>query len=83
MDTASVSYECTPDPGGWVETWDGGALRATYGTVLRLAHQPLALGTSYVLTVTAGQTAYGQAIEPFAFEFRTYADRVYLPLVQR
>jgi beta propeller repeat protein len=34
MDPSSVTYACSPDPGGWTETWGTGALLAADNTVL-------------------------------------------------
>jgi beta propeller repeat protein len=82
MDTSSVTYACTPDPGGWVESWDG-TRRAANGTILTLAHDPFALSTTYTFTVTEGVDVLGRAIEPFGLVFTSSGPRVYLPLVVR
>jgi beta propeller repeat protein len=82
MEPSSVTYECTPDPGGWTETWDGAA-RLVASSVLTLTHEWFSPDTSYAFTVTGGVDVLGRAIEPFGLHFHTAAFRVFLPLVVR
>lgn len=83
MVTSSVTYACNPDPGGWTETWGSGGLLAANNTLLALSHEPFTLATTYVFTVTGGETVFGRPIEPFGLTFTTYAARIYLPMLMK
>ncbi|MDY7080664.1 MAG: hypothetical protein SXV54_27600 [Chloroflexota bacterium] len=88
MDTGSVTFTCTPDPGGWEASWEThaiGALHATAtGRVLTLHHNPFTENQDYDFQVTGGTTAGGQAIAPFSLDFFVIqVQRVYLPLILR
>lgn len=87
MNPGSVIYACTPDPGGWQATW-GAASAATHqangSQVLTLSHNPFAENQDYTFTVTGGQTADGDVIDPFSLSFSVVeVQRVYLPLIVR
>ncbi len=89
MDTASVTFTCTPDPGGWEASWEethatGGLHATATGRVLTLRHNPFTENQDYDFQVTGGTTAGGQAIDPFSLDFFVVqVQRVYLPLVLR
>ncbi len=53
MNTASLVYTCTPNPGGWVAAWSNGDRTVT------LSHTMFAGLTSYTFTVTAAQDTVG------------------------
>lgn len=85
MDAESVTFTCTPDPGGWEASW-GATIQnaASTGRVLTLRHDPFAENQDYVFRITGGTTAQGQAIDPFGLEFSVVAVwQVYLPLILR
>ncbi|MFC2015926.1 LVIVD repeat-containing protein [Chloroflexota bacterium] len=87
MNPSSVTYSCTPDPGGWQGTWTGVAMEgnpAAEARVLTLEHSPFAKGQTHTFSVTSGETAEGNPITPFGLTF-TVADvqQVHLPLVLR
>jgi hypothetical protein len=53
MNTSSVTYNCTPDPGGWSVVWSGGNTVATY------SHDNFASETTYTFNITAGKDIAG------------------------
>ncbi len=69
MNTGTITYTCTPDPGGWGETWSGG------NTVLTLSHNNFADSTLYTFDVTGGEDVAGNplaaGIVPNPFDFTT------------
>jgi hypothetical protein len=88
MDTGSVTFTCTPDPGGWEASWETqaiGALHATAaGRVLTLSHNPFTENQDYGFQITGGTTAGGQDVDPFGLDFSVVqVQRVYLPLILR
>jgi parallel beta-helix repeat protein len=56
MNTSSVNYTCTPDPGGWSVVWSGGNTTATY------SHNDFASTTTYTFNVTEGKDLAGNAL---------------------
>jgi hypothetical protein len=87
MDTTSVNFTCTPDPGGWVASWDTAfATEARFetGRLLTLDHNPFAENQEYTFQITRGTTAGGQPIDPFGLDFFVVEIRnVFLPQVMR
>jgi hypothetical protein len=88
MDTSSVTYTCTPDPGGWEASWDtqaAGILEITAtGRLLTLRHNRFAENQDHSFQITGGTTAEGAIIEPFGLDFAVIeATWVYLPSVLR
>jgi hypothetical protein len=87
MNTGSVTYTCTPDPGGWQAAWRAASAvtyQANGSRVLTLSHNPFAENQDYTFTVTGGQTADGDPIAPFSLSFSVVeVQYVYLPLVVR
>jgi hypothetical protein len=88
MDTSSVTYTCTPDPGGWEASWDTQAASilesAATGRVLALRHNRFAENQDHSFQITGGKTAEGATIEPFGLDFAVIeATWVYLPSVLR
>lgn len=87
MNPSSVTYTCSPDPGGWQGTWTasdlaGGA--ATGDQVLTLEHNPFTARQTYTFQVTGGETAEGDPITPFGLSFDVIdVHQIYLPLVLR
>jgi methionine-rich copper-binding protein CopC len=53
MDKSSVDYTCSPDPGGWFESWSRG------DTVFTIIHNPFEIGTSYTFELTSGKDLVG------------------------
>ncbi len=76
MNTGSVSYSVSPNPGGVSASWNGA------GTQLTLAHNNFAEGTSYTVSVTAGTDLDGDGLEnvPYDSSFTTVPPTV--PRVQ-
>lgn len=56
MNTGTVTYTCTPDPGGWTESWN------TDDTVLTLSHNDFGYSTTYTVEVTAGEDLDGNPL---------------------
>jgi uncharacterized repeat protein (TIGR01451 family) len=83
MDTGSLSYTVTPDPGGWAVTWHDG------DTVATLAHDDWTYAMRYTVTLAAQDPAglplvTGPVPNPWSFVTAGRAfQRVYLPLVVR
>ena len=69
MNTGSVSYTVSPNPGGVTPSWNGS------GTQLTLTHNDFSEGAGYTVTVTGGTDLDGNGLEnvPFASSFRTEA----------
>lgn len=69
MDTSSIDYTCTPDPGGWTVSWSKG------DTVVNFLHYPFALGTTYTFHITAGKDLSGNDLTsgtvPHSWSFTT------------
>ena len=67
MNTGSVSYNISPNPGGVTPTWNGA------GTQLTLAHSDFAENTDYTVTVSAGTDLDGNGLEnaPYSVSFTT------------
>ncbi len=53
MNTSSVTYTCTPDPGGWSVVWSGGNTTATY------SHNDFNSTTSYTFEITGAKDLVG------------------------
>ncbi|UCE38945.1 MAG: Ig-like domain-containing protein, partial [Thermoplasmata archaeon] len=53
MNTSSVTYTCTPDPGGWNVVWSAGNTTATY------SHNDFNSTTSYTFEITGGKDPAG------------------------
>jgi parallel beta-helix repeat protein len=53
MDTPTIAYTCTPDPGGWSETWSADSTRVTY------SHNLFNSSTNYTFQITAAKDASG------------------------
>jgi hypothetical protein len=53
MNTSSVTYTCTPDPGGWSVVWSGGNTMATY------SHNDFASETTYTFEITGAKDPAG------------------------
>jgi hypothetical protein len=82
MSATTVSYACSPDPGGWEEAWGPAGMSAS--RILTLTHDPFAEGQTHTFEVTGGLTAGGDPIEPFGLTFSVPAlNRVYLPVMMR
>ncbi|UCE73607.1 MAG: Ig-like domain-containing protein, partial [Methanomassiliicoccales archaeon] len=69
MDTSSIDYVCSPDPGGWFVGWSNGNI------VLTLLHNPFALGTTYTFQITTGKDMAGNDLTsgliPHSWDFST------------
>jgi parallel beta-helix repeat protein len=69
MDTLTIEYTCSPDPGGWFESWGNG------NTVFTLLHNPFEIGTTYIFQVTAGKDMAGNnltlGVVPHSWDFTT------------
>ncbi|UCG68634.1 MAG: tandem-95 repeat protein, partial [Thermoplasmata archaeon] len=67
MNTSSVTYTCTPDPGGWSVVWSAGNTTATY------SHNDFASETTYTFEITGGKDladndlAAGAVPNPWSF----------------
>jgi hypothetical protein len=90
MDTTSVRYSCTPDPGGRVASWDASRsaldshAEPAAGRVLTLTHAPFQENESYGFQITSGKTAGDALIEPFGLDFSVVeTQELYLPLLTR
>ncbi|MEE9150557.1 MAG: right-handed parallel beta-helix repeat-containing protein, partial [Thermoplasmata archaeon] len=53
MNTSSVSYTCTPDPGGWSEVWTNGNQTVNY------SHNDFSSETTYTFNITGGKDLTG------------------------
>ncbi len=69
MDTSSVTYTCTPDPGGWDIGWSSDNMIAT------ISHNPFAIGTTYNFHITGGKDINGNnltlGLVPHSWNFTT------------
>ncbi|UCE38551.1 MAG: Ig-like domain-containing protein [Thermoplasmata archaeon] len=69
MDTSTIEYKCSPDPGGWFESWSDG------NTVLTLLHNSFDIGTTYTFDVTAAKDLSGNNLAsgavPSSWDFTT------------
>jgi parallel beta-helix repeat protein len=69
MDTSTVEYTCSPDPGEWFESWGNG------NTVFTLLHNPFEIGTTYTFQITAGKDLAGNNLTsgaiPHSWDFIT------------
>jgi flagellin-like protein len=72
MDTSTVTYSCTPDPGGWVEGWSSG------DRVLTLNHVDFDMNTLYTFEILTGQDMAGHSLNntgaPNPWSFTTLPD---------
>ncbi|MBN1656816.1 MAG: Ig-like domain-containing protein [Anaerolineae bacterium] len=77
----SFAYSCTPDPGGWVATWQPG------DTQVELQHAPFAVNTPYTFTIETAEDiagnplAPGPAPNPWSFTTGTTLYHIYLPVL--
>jgi parallel beta-helix repeat protein len=71
MDTSTIEYTCSPDPGGWFESWNG------EDTMLTLLHNPLEIETTYAFRITSGKDLAGNNLTsgpvPLLWDFITIA----------
>jgi parallel beta-helix repeat protein len=71
MDTSTIEYECSPDPGGWFENWN------IKNTVFTLMHNPFEIDTVYTFQITAGKDMAGNNVTsgraPLMWDFTTIA----------
>ncbi len=69
MDTSTIEFTCSPDPGGWFESWGNG------NTVFTLLHNPFEIGTIYTFHITAGKDIAGNNLTssaiPHSWTFTT------------
>ncbi|UCG69033.1 MAG: Ig-like domain-containing protein [Thermoplasmata archaeon] len=69
IDPSSLNYICTPDPGGWSESWNSD------NTVVSLSHNPLEFGTTYTFHITEGKDTAGNnltsGVVPHSWNFTT------------
>ena len=81
IDTAAFVYACTPDPGGWGVTWQGGNAQ------VELEHAALAAGQAITCAVVAAPDQAGNPLSaggapnPWSFTTGTIRHHVYLPVV--
>ncbi|MDP8255499.1 MAG: IPT/TIG domain-containing protein [Candidatus Alcyoniella australis] len=76
MDTGTVAYTCTPDPGNWTEVW------SESDTVLTLTHDDFELARNYLFRVTAGDSTTGLPISPMQVTYYTHGDAVNSPFTK-
>lgn len=57
IDSSTLEYSCTPDPGGWSESWGAG------NTILTLSHNPFNSSGSYTFQVTAAGDLSGNKLK--------------------
>ncbi len=69
MGTSTIEYTCSPDPGGWFESWGNG------NTVFTLLHNPFEIGYTYTFHITAGKDLAGNnltsGVIPHSWSFTT------------
>ncbi|MCK5559153.1 MAG: Ig-like domain-containing protein, partial [Thermoplasmata archaeon] len=58
MNTTSVNYTCTPDPGGWGTTWTNSDKTVTY------THNPFTTQTMYTFHITQGKDTADNPLNP-------------------
>jgi len=72
MDTSTVTYSCTPDPGGWVPAWSSG------DSVLTLDHTFFGMNTLYTFEILSGTDTAGNSLNntgaPNPWTFTTIPD---------
>jgi parallel beta-helix repeat protein len=79
MDTSSVDYTCSPNPGGWFESWSSG------DTVFSLLHNPFEMGISYTFDISSGRDLVGNnltsgdASNPWEFSTISVASLIITP----
>ena len=56
VDTTSLAFSCSPDPGGWVRNWDPS------GQWLTLGHLPFSPGQLYVMTIDSVSDVSGNPL---------------------
>ncbi len=56
IDTATIAYSCTPDPGGWTEIWSGA------DSILTLTHADFSEFTVYTFEITFAEDMYGNTL---------------------
>ena len=61
MNTTSVTYSCTPNPGGWSVVWSANNTVATFSHM-----NPYVENTLYTFTITGGKNANGISLAPGA-----------------
>jgi len=73
MNTSTVTYNSTPNPGGWSVVWSNGNTRATYSHSNAFADS-----TEYTFEITAGEDVVGNSLVagavPNPFSFTTGSD---------
>lgn len=82
INASTLSYNVTPDPGGWSAAWAASSQWVT------LTHAAFAENTRYTVTVTIADDLVGNPLAdaPVMWWFETAgadAIKVYLPLVMR
>jgi parallel beta-helix repeat protein len=69
MDTSTIEYTCSPDPGGWFESWGNG------NKVFTLLHNPFEIGATYTFHITGGNDLAGNnltsGVIPHSWSFTT------------
>ena len=71
MNTGSLTYTCSPDPGGWGTSWS--AFNVANDQVI-LSHTAFAYGTTYTFTITVASDIAGNALAtPISWSFTTIA----------
>ncbi len=58
MDTSSLNYVCSPDPGGWSASWD------VDNNVVTLSHNLFAIETAYTFQINTGKDISGNDLSP-------------------
>jgi hypothetical protein len=78
VDTPSLSYTVSPDPGGWSANWSND------NRMVILNHNPFELGTEYTITLSHLRDDVGHTLSgaPFTWSFRVDY-RVYLPMAPK
>ncbi len=59
VDTLSLRFTCSPDPGSWSQTWSGAQTAV-------LGHAPFAIGTSYTFSVDSVADPAGNTLDTLA-----------------
>ncbi|MBU1487043.1 Ig-like domain-containing protein [bacterium] len=67
MDTSTVTYSCSPDPGGWTVSWNAANTEAAY------LHNNFQEDNSYIFKITGGQDTLGSPLtnSPYTTTFST------------
>ena len=70
LNQSSLTYTCTPDPGGWTPSW------SSTTPTLTLYHTRFAYNATYTFTITGGEDLSGKALAnvPYTITFKTEAD---------